>query len=351
MGARRRRRRAKLARRLAPFLLAALLLASAAYALQAGWVQPPAAPAPPEGDGTLRVHYVDVGQGDAVVWELPDGSLVLYDCGPPAPSAQENPVVRYLADELGRPPGSTLWALVASHGHLDHVGGCEEVLAEYRVEHAMETWYSGADAPQSYLRFQRSLLDEGATLHTLGEVDALVGEVPFAAGSEVPLPQAARDAGMRAEVLWPSSFRHGGWDAIAEASVVVRLAHGDVAFCFQGDVETAQEREMLAAGRAAPCEAYLVGHHGSRHAGSAEWLARLAPRVAVASFGENAYGHPTAEALCRAQQAGAQVHATHRAGNVVLASDGETLTVERGRAETVDYCAPGASYWGAGGQP
>lgn len=312
-------------------LLLLLALAGAAYVL-AEHAPMPAAPAalPPRPEGLLRVHYVDVGQGDGVVWELPGGAIVLYDCGPPADDFDANPMATYVRDTLGLAPGATLHALVSSHGHLDHVGGCEEILDAYRIEHIAETWYEGPDAPQSYQRFLEQARAEGATLHTLATT--------LAPGSLLPAP------GVDARLRWPPAFPTGGWDEIADASLVVRLAHGATAFCFQGDIGTEVERILADDATDARCDAYLVGHHGSRHASFAPWLARMAPTLAIASFGENAYGHPTADALCRVQQAGATVYATER-GSVVLASDGARVRVEQGTPDTRDFCAVGATYW------
>ena len=142
----------------------------------------------------------------------------------------------------------------------------------------------------------------------------------------------------------PKTPDGGSWDEIAESSLVVRLTHGSSSFCFQGDIETAQEAALARMPDDLSCDALLVGHHGSRQASSAAWLARAQPEHAIASFGANAYGHPTSEALCRLQQAGATVYATHRAGTIVAASEGAGVRVEAA-AETLDYCAAGASYW------
>src|SRR5688572_28781321 len=115
------------------------------------------APSPPAVTGALRVHYVDVGQGDGTIWQLTDGSVVVYDCGPAAGSPDENRMVQELR-ALGYASGSRLRALVASHGHLDHIGGCEEVLSEYVVDDLYDLGYPREDRPQSYRRF----LDEMA---------------------------------------------------------------------------------------------------------------------------------------------------------------------------------------------
>lgn len=316
-----RRRPRKRSGRALLLLLLLVCLALAAYVYAGRAPVPAAAPdAPAAPAGTLRVHYLDVGQGDGTVWELPDDSLVVYDCGPPAEDAARNPMVSYLRDTLGRPEGSRLTALLASHGHLDHVGGCEEVLAAYDFERIYDTDYGGDDAPASYHRFRGSIEAEGATL---------VGLPSIRPGEPLPLPSA------KATFLWPPAFAPGGWDAIAEASLVVRLQHGATSFCFQGDIEEQQERQLEGA-----CDVYLVGHHGSKYASSAPWLARMGPSIAVVSYGPNEYGHPTPEALCRVQQAGAQVHATAGAGAIIVESDGASVRATWENSVSQDFCLP-----------
>lgn len=342
MGRRRRRSRTSSAWTLV--LLALALAAAAAYLWQARDDPPRTSVRDVRvAPGTLRVDYVDVGQGDAVVWTLPDGSVVLFDCGDAAPSADENPLVRHLRDVLKLPEGSDIHAFIASHGHRDHVGGCDEVFERYRVRHVYEAWYEGADRPRSYQRFQELLLAEGATLHTAAPANATDAEVPLRRWDALDLPPSANAT---ATFFWPPGPHEGGWDEVAESGLAVRLVFGEVALCFQGDIETAQEARLAAEdpARDLSCDAYLVGHHGSREASSAAWLRRMDPRVAVVSFGDNPYGHPTAAALCRVQEAGAKVYATHRLGTITLTTDGRGLAVTPEGPETLDYCAAGASY-------
>lgn len=338
-----RRRRARKGKTLPVVLLLLLVLAALAYVLLQPWPSEPPATTPPTPSGTLRVHYVDVGQGDAVVWELPDGNLVVYDCGDVASSAEENPLVRHLRDAMGRPAGSEIWALVASHGHRDHVGGCDEVFESYRILHVYEGWYDGDDRPASYDRFRDLILAEGAQVHTLQETPAVEGEQVVRRWDALALPPGANAT---ATFFWPERMETD-WDSVAQGSLGVRLAFGATTFCFQGDVETAQEARLASedAARDLSCDVYLVGHHGSREASSEAWLRRMDPELAVVSFGTNPYGHPTPQALCRVQQAGATVYATARAGTVTLQSDGREARVVKGTPETKDYCAAGASYW------
>ena len=331
------------------WLLALLLvgaLAAAAYFARDALVPPAQEPPRPLPSGTLRVHYVDVGQGDAVVWELPGGGLVVYDCGDVASSPEANPLVRYLRDVLKRPSGSVIDAFVASHGHRDHVGGCDELFQEYEVREVYEGWYDGPGRPASYLRFLDLLRAEGSRVHTVPQPNETADPDAFGQWDPLPLPEGANAT---ARFFWPPALAASSWDAIAESSLGVRLSFGEVSFCFQGDIETAQESRLAAADAAQDlsCDVYLVGHHGSREASSEAWLRRMDPEVAVVSFGDNPYGHPTSAALCRVQQAGAKVYATHRAGTVTLETDGREVRVLGGAPETKDYCAAGASYWDA----
>lgn len=289
----------------------------------------------------MRVHYVNVGQGDGTIWELPDGTIVVYDCGDASSSADANPMVQKLRS-IGLAAGETIHALVASHGHLDHIGGCEEILSEYDVDHLYEAWYDGTDAPQSYTRFRDQLKAEGGTIHTLRDTTGLTGEVILDQWETLDLPASA---GVTATLLYPATFATSDWDNIAGSSLVIRLVHGSNAFCFQGDIETPQENTLAGYPQNLSCEVYLVGHHGSKYASATNWLNKMDPEHAVASFGNNSYGHPTPEALCRVQTVGAKVYTTHRAGTITFVSDGTSLATAA-TPETRNYCAAGTSYWG-----
>jgi beta-lactamase superfamily II metal-dependent hydrolase len=287
---------------------------------------------------------VDVGQGDATVWQLPDGSIVVYDCGPPAGNATSNAVVGYLTS-IGHAPGTKVFALIASHGHLDHIGGCEEVLASYEVAHIYEVWYEGPDAPNSYNRWITDVINENATVHTARATEFLESEQVFHQGDPLALPQGAFDDGLRAQVLWPANAAVPPWADIGLYSLAVRWSFGNIDFCTDGDLESDQEAAMASSASALNCEIYLVGHHGSAYSSSSAWLSKMRPTVAVVSVGENDYGHPTSSALCRVQQAGGMVFATERLGTITVTTDGVAARVAPNQPETIAYCAAGASYW------
>lgn len=256
-------------------------------------------------------------------------------------------MVRYIIEQLHRPTGSKIAALVASHGHLDHIGGCQEVLEAFDVERVFDSWYLGSDAPQSYRIFQDDVRDENTNLTTL-EDDPSLDDNQVSQWDDLPLGSSS----VRAQLVWPPG-PVADWDDIAEATLGVHLHYGATTVCFHGDMETANEQDLVAsaAGRDLDCDAILVTHHGSRYANGAELLALEDPEYAVVSFGENTYGHPTSAALCRVQRAGADVYATHRLGDIVLTLDGATVSIAPDAPETIDFCLEGANYWGLAPPP
>jgi beta-lactamase superfamily II metal-dependent hydrolase len=287
-----------------------------------------AAPLPPSG---LEVIFVDVGQGDGTVWRFPDGRIVVYDCGPHEGSVATDPMVKTL-HRIGLKTGDKIYALVASHGHEDHIAGCSNVLSEFTVQNVWDTWYLGSDRPKSYQIFQDDVTKEGATVHKLGEtlkINATIIDGP----------------GYRAHVLWPGPLQVTDWDDIAENSIVVQLNFGSTSYCFAGDIEKTQESDIIDSQPNLKCSVLLAGHHGSQYASSGKWVNALRPSIVVVSTGKNSYGHPSSQALCRLQAITSNVYVTARLGNITVASDGATLAVSPDRPETRDYCTGTQGFW------
>ncbi len=285
------------ARWLAPGLLV-LALALSSWP----WVRP--------GDGRLRVVFLDVGQGDAALVELPDGPRLLVDAGSGGPGRLDVGA-RVLSPYLWNRAIRRLDAVAATHPDLDHAGGLAAVLRHFRVG---EVWdAAGADA-----------LGTVATRSTLAGVPRRV----LATGDRVRLGEAL------VTVLGPDGAAAASRN---EASLVLRLDWRGVSVLLTGDLGAEGERRLLAGG--APLRALVlkVGHHGSRFASSGEFLRAVSPRVAVVSVGgRNPFGHPSPAALERLGAAGARVYRTDRDGAVIVEADGSTLRVTRWATGEID---------------
>jgi beta-lactamase superfamily II metal-dependent hydrolase len=131
---------------------------------------------------------------------------------------------------------------------------------------------------------------------------------------------------VRFTVLHPdTTWSEWGLD-VNEGSAVIRVDYRNFSALFPGDAGFSAERRI--AGRVGTVDVLKVGHHGSRGSTSREWLAELAPRVAVISVGRNTYGHPAPEALARLAAQGADVWRTDTEGTVTIRTDGQTMTVK-----------------------
>lgn len=252
--------------------------------------------------GTIKVHFIDVGQADAIYISLPDQQDVLIDGGN---EADGSTVVNYLNSQ----GVDDIELLIATHPHEDHIGGLPAILDTFQVERIID---SGKGATSNIYNEYAGKAAEGAEwipdnsqTYTFGDSELQILTGP------------------------------GEWDNLNDYSVVCRLDTGDIEFLFMGDAsgpaETALTGEL-------DSEFLKVGHHGSRTSSSSSFLARVTPEVAIISVGaSNSYGHPTAEALQRLQDAGATVYRTDLYGTIIVSTDGHSYSVETG------YTGPAAA--------
>lgn len=263
--------------------------------------------------GVLRVTFLDVGQGDAALVDLPDGSAMLIDGG----GLVGSPIdvgERAVAPLLAARRRSTLAAVVLSHPHPDHYLGLAAALA--RVTPGA-LWDTG----------------QGEAEGTSGAYAALLADLR---GRGVPVLRPADLCGARTiggaviEVLAPCPdvvFDRGANDN----SFVVRIRFGERAVLFTGDAEHEEEGELVERLRAdggLRADVLKIGHHGSRTSSSPALLEAVAPSFAVISCGvRNRFGHPHASTLETLERAGVRALRTDRHGSVVVTTDGRALDV------------------------
>lgn len=249
--------------------------------------------------GVLRVTMLDVGQGDAAVAELPDGRVLVVDAGG-FPGSEFDTGAAVVRPFLAARKIARVDALVMSHAHPDHSGG----LASLLWGRPRAFWWTGHPGTGlEWLRLAGAMAASGVPVRVL------------TAGSTT--------AGM-GEVLHPPP----GWlpPSLNDASLVLRLTHGDVAILLTGDAEAAAEARMLADGAPLAAGGIKVPHHGSRTSSTAPFLDAVTPRIAVISVGaDNRYRLPAAEVEARYRARGVCLLRTDRCGAVTLETDGVTL--------------------------
>lgn len=294
----------------------------AALLVLASWLW---TPRPSFDQRPLRVTFLDVGQGDATVIELPDGQTVLIDGG-----------AAYESLDMGRAVVSPfLWDrgirrldhVIGTHPQLDHVGGLASILATFPVG---TYWSSGVARDETFYRRLKEVLDRRG-----------ISERPVRAGDRLLETSECRlDAlnppaghGVAADGTTREEEQTSSGSVLNNLSVVVRLECGPHSFLFPGDVEVEGLARMKRDGRQWKVEVVKVPHHGARSSLDAEWLRQLDADVAVVSVGRrNPYGHPAAAVLDTYRELGISLRRTDLEGAVSMsASASSGLSVRSAR--------------------
>ncbi|HVT10391.1 MAG TPA: DNA internalization-related competence protein ComEC/Rec2 [Polyangia bacterium] len=265
--------------------------------------------------GALVVTFLDVGQGDAAVIEVPGGDAMLIDGGGSRDGAFDTGA--RIVEPFLRARGITRLRIVAlSHPHPDHLNGLFRILQRFPVD---LFWSSGDDGHNPEYR---RLVD-----------------VARARGIGIPAVTARSLGGAQIQPLAP--FVGGAIAAPAgltvnDASLVLRIAVGAHAVLFPGDLEADGEGELAgrpALGDVVSADVLKVPHHGSRTSSSDELLDAVSPRLAVISLGwRNQFHFPAPEVMARYAARGIRTLRTDRDGavTVTIGADGR-LDVECAR--------------------
>lgn len=270
-----------------------------APAIEADAGESPDEPATALGD--LVVHYLDVGQGDAELIELPDGKLMLIDAG----EASSAHVVLAALEEA---EVDSIDYLVASHPHADHIGGMEAVLDAYDVE---EVW--APDAPADTETYE-------------GFLDAVAGEGLLIDEAVAGKTIVEGDVGYEVDLLGPETGVDP--DDMNDYSAIVRVTYGETSLLFTGDADA----DDIASSGAGHVDVLKASHHGSETGTDAAVMAQTTPGCVVLSYEEgNSYGHPDQCVLDAISASGAIAYSTAANGEVTVTSDGESVTVETER--------------------
>lgn len=293
-------------------LILTLLLALFGYLYQDGSIQIPGlSPTnnlntlpPIPVDGALSVHYIDVGQADAIFLSC-GGDYMLIDAGD---RGDGNEVVAYL-QELGV---TELDYLVGTHPHSDHMGDMDEVLKAFPVE---TFWAPELNNEALAKVFMQDTLD-AAEAQNLQPTQPELGQ-PYALGDAQIL------------VLGPV---HYDYEDANDLSLVLLVQFGSTRFLFTGDMEKAAEHDMLEHwnnDEGFKADVLKVGHHGSVTSTGYRFLRAVDPDHAVIQVGSgNQYQHPNQETLDILGDAEVLTYRTDYLGTIVATSNGTDITFD-----------------------
>ena len=264
---------------------------------------------PARSAATLRVVVLDVGQGDATLVTLPDGSAILVDAAGLAGTAFDigNRVVLPALRAMGV---ERLHALVLTHGDPDHIGGAESVLRRLRTANV---WEGVAVPPHPGLKLllRPDLLSAGRTVWRT----VRPGDIERAGGGEI-------------RVLHPPEPDWERQRVRNDDSVVLEVRYREVSILLPGDIGAQIERGLvphLDLGRIVVLKA---AHHGSATSSSEPFLEAVRPAAVIFSAGKNnRFGHPAEVVVDRFRRRGVEMFNTATDGAVFVETDGREVDV------------------------
>ncbi len=253
-------------------------------------------------EGEARIHFLDVGQGDATIVEFPSGDVLLVDAGDGSFS-NDNKIYRYLK---GIDPVHL--TIAVTHPDIDHCGGVENVIKNFEVERVLLPVYGSDNG--FYLKMLKAC--KGIPTETLSRY------------------RSVRDSsGAYVVCVSPASLTEASEN---DASSVLYVNYEGVETLLGADISSVAERMIMREYALLPgifdsgdlhvdlgsIEILKVSHHGSAASSCEQWLTFLGAEVAVISCGAgNSYGHPSADAVMRLAQH-SEIYRTDELGDIVV---------------------------------
>ena len=242
----------------------------------------------------LRVHFIDVGQGDSALIDL-GATEVLIDGG-------DNWAGRTVTSYIRPYVDGALDYIIATHSDADHIGGLDDVLAAYSVGEVIDSGRSASSA--SYRDYYQAAVNEPGCLFSWDEDRC----ISLGSGALLYIIETG-----------------DSWDNANDSSVVCQLVYRDIQVLFTGDISQTVERQCLSL--FGDVDVLKVGHHGSATSSCAEFLSVVRPEYAVISYGVgNTYHHPTPSALKRLLNRGTTIYGTGKSGSIVMTTGGFSVS-------------------------
>lgn len=276
-------------------------------------------------DGQLHVDFLDVGQGDAALVTMPDGTTLLVDGGgklsfqdPGGTDAEEESFEQDTRSVGEAVVSEYLWwrgldhvdYVVATHADADHIDGLNAVASNFQVLSALVA-REPRDDPE-YAKFQATLLSRRTPIYVIRAGDVL------------------RFAGASISVLWPVSGDRGA-PSRNNDSIVLRLQFGERTILLTGDIESGAEAAILKGfddKQNLRADVVKVAHHGSKTSSTEAFVNATHPGYAIISVGQaSMFGHPHKEVVERWQSEGAEILITGKSGMIAVTTDGRKLEV------------------------
>ena len=245
----------------------------------------------------LKVHFLDVGQGDSIFIELPTNETILIDASIKDASDK---IINYLKEENV----SKIDYVFATHPHSDHIGGMSAVIKAFDIGQIYMP--KAVTTTKTYENLLLTIKDKSLKIKTAKAGNTIIDTDD-----------------LKLVVLAPNQ---DSYESLNNYSIVLKLTYKEKSFLFMGDAETLSEKEITGDVEA---DVLKVGHHGSRTSTSQAFLNKVNPSYAVISVGlNNDYKHPHQEVVDRLEKKNIKIYRTDQNGDIIFTTDGYNIDVK-----------------------
>ena len=253
----------------------------------------------PASNKGVIIHFLDVGQADSTLIQLPNNRNILIDAGN---NDDGSTIVNYLKNKNI----DTIVYIIGTHPHEDHIGGLDNVIDSFKIGkiylpkivHNTKTF---EDLLMAIHRKKKKIITARAAVNIINE-DNL-------------------------KIFFISPLK-ANYQELNHYSAVVKLEYHNSSFLFTGDAEVINEEDILEEYKEISKSNLLkVGHHGSISSTSNQFLNNVDPEYAIISVGkDNSYGHPSPVIIKRLNNKGIKIYRTDQQGTIIASSDGNNIT-------------------------
>ena len=245
----------------------------------------------------LKVHYLDVGQGDSIFVELPNNETMLIDA---AESYQSENIINYLKNLNYQ----KIDYVIGTHPHTDHIGGLKDIINTFEIGKIYMP--KVVSTTKTYESLLMAIKDKNLKINTAKAGTSIIDT----------------DA-LKINILAPNNSTY---TELNNYSAVTKITYGTTKFLFMGDAEKLSENEIK---ENVTADVIKIGHHGSNTSSSIDFIKKVNAKYGIISVGlNNKYNLPKEETITKWENSGTKIYLTSTNGTIRASSDGTNIKIE-----------------------
>lgn len=245
----------------------------------------------------LKVHYLDVGQGDSIFIELPNNETMLIDA---AESYQSENIINYLKNLNYQ----KIDYVIGTHPHTDHIGGLKDIINTFEIGKIYMP--KVVSTTKTYESLLMAIKNKNLKINTAKAGTSIIDT----------------DA-LKINILAPNNSTY---TELNNYSVVTKITYGTTKFLFMGDAEKLSENEIK---ENVSADVIKIGHHGSNTSSSIDFIKKVNAKYGIISVGlNNKYNLPKEETITNWENSGTMIYLTSINGTIRASSDGTNIKIE-----------------------